>query len=160
MRDLATPRHGRHGRGSGGPSGVPQVNTGKLKSQIIEYSAKNAYVAEHFATPRCAHCGCGRFAIVMNESEGVAARICASCDAEHGIGDSDDYFDDVEEVGLVQCACGGEEFEIMAGVALYEGSSDVRWFYLGCECTRCGLSGVYGDWKNEFDGYRALLDRV
>ena len=131
-----------------------------LKSQIIEYSTKNAYVAEHFAAPICAECGCDIFVVVMNENEGVAARICTSCNSEHGIGDSDDFIDNVEDVYPVECTCGANQFRIMAGVALYAGSEDVRWFYLGCECLACGLSGVYGDWKNEFHGYRELLDRV
>lgn len=132
----------------------------QLKSQIVEYSTKNAYVAEHFTTPKCGACGCETFTIVMNENEGVAARICTSCNAEHGIGDSDDFIDDVEEVYPIECTCGANQFKIMAGVALYDGSEDVRWFYLGCECVSCGLSGVYGDWKNEFNGFRELLGRV
>ena len=48
----------------------------------------------------------------------------------------------------------------MAGVALYQMSEDIRWFYLGCECFACRLSDVYGDWKNEFIGYTNLLSRV
>lgn len=130
-----------------------------LKSNIIQYSINNAYVAEHFASPKCT-CGCDTFTVLMNENEGVAARICTACDSEHGIGDSDDFVDEVDEVYPIECTCGANEFRIMAGVALYENSEDVRWFYLGCECVACGLSGVYGDWKNEFSGYRALLDNV
>lgn len=132
----------------------------QLKSQIVEYSTKNAYVAEHFATPKCGECGCEIFTVLMNENEGVAARVCTTCNAEKGIGDSDDFVDGVEEIYTLECTCGASQFKIMAGVALYEGSEDVRWFYLGCECVACGLSGVYGDWKNEFNGYRELLNRV
>lgn len=136
------------------------MNDSQLKSQILDYSKKNAYVAEHFAAPKCAHCDCDTFTVVMNENEGVAARICTSCKAEHGIGDSDEFIDDVDEVYPIECTCGANEFRIIAGVALYQATEDVRWFYLGCECVECGLSGVYGDWKNEFSGYRALLDNV
>jgi hypothetical protein len=132
----------------------------QLKSQIVDYSVKNAYHAEHFAIAQCAGCGCRIFTLLMNEEEGVAARICTACSEEHGIGDSDDYIDEVDEVSPIECTCGADRFEIMAGVALYADSEDVRWFYLGCECVECGLSGVYGDWKNEFIGYQALLDRV
>lgn len=135
------------------------MNT-KLKSQIIEYSKKNGYPAEHFVAPSCANCECSSFTILMNEAEGVAARICSSCNDEHGIGDSDDYIDDVEEVWQLACTCDAGKFRILAAVALYEGSEDVRWFYLGCECITCGLSGVYGDWKNEYIGYQELLARV
>ncbi len=130
-----------------------------LKSQIMEYSTANGYVAEHFAIPEC---GCGRrtFTVLMNEEEGVAVRICGACEEEHGIGDSDDFIDGVNELHPLQCTCESDQFEIMAAVALYADSEDVRWFYLGCECVECGLSGVYGDWKSEFTGYRELLDRV
>lgn len=136
------------------------MNEVRLKSQIIHYSTDNGYLAEHFATAKCGECGGTVFNILMNENEGVAVRTCVSCDNEHGIGDSDDYFDEVDEVYPVKCTCDGDQFEIMAGVALYQDSEDVRWFYLGCECVRCGLSGVYGDWKNEYIGFRSLLERI
>jgi hypothetical protein len=136
------------------------MNAQLLQSQIVEYSSRNQYIAEHFAVPKCDLCGCQTFKVVMNEEEGVAARICNSCCDEHGIGDSDDFVDEVEEVYPIECTCGSKEFEIMAGVSLYSGSEDVRWFYLGCECANCHLSGVYGDWKNEYIGFREFLERV
>lgn len=46
----------------------------QLKSQIVAYSTKNAYVAEYFASPKCLGCDCDTFTIVMNENEGVASR--------------------------------------------------------------------------------------
>ncbi len=110
------------------------VNTELLKSQIIEYSS-NIHLAEYFATPKCS-CGCNTFTLLINADEGFAARSCIYCDSEQGIGDSDDFIDDVEEVFPIQCKCGNREFEIMAAVALYAESKDVRWFYLGCECTK------------------------
>ena len=48
--------------------------------------------------------------------------------------------------------------EVTAGVLLYDDSEDVRWRYLGCRCPSCGLTACYGDWKNEFEGYRELLE--
>lgn len=66
------------------------------------------------------------------------------------------------EADLEQCACpcGGESLEIRVGVALYAGSEDVRWLYIGCRCPACALTAVYFDWKDEFEGYRGLLARV
>lgn len=32
--------------------------------------------------------------------------------------------------------------------------------YVGCRCPACGLTGVYGDWKNEHEDHVALLARV
>lgn len=135
------------------------MNT-QLKTQIVEYSKKNTYVAEHFAESKCAQCHGDTFTIVMNENEGVAARICISCDSEHSIADSNDLIHDVEAVYPIECSCGENEFRVLAGIALQKNSENVRWFYLGCECVACGLSGVYGDWKNEFKGYRKLLFKV
>lgn len=135
------------------------MNT-ELKSQIIDYSQKNKYVAEQFASAKCRRCQCDTFTIVMNENEGVAARICTSCDSEHSIADSTDSIHDVEEVYPIECTCGENEFKVLAGVALFKGKEDVRWFYLGCECTACGLSGVYGDWKSESGEYRKLLNNI
>jgi hypothetical protein len=135
------------------------VNAELLKSQIIEYSSNNSYLAEHFVVPKCS-CGCSTFTLLINADEGVAARICTSCESDRGIGDSDDFIDEVEEVFPIECNCGSREFEIMAAVALYADTKDVRWFYLGCECAKCHDSGVYADWKNEYIGFQELLDRV
>ena len=131
-----------------------------FRSRIVEYSEGNGYPADHFAIAECKECGCRVFTVVMNEEQGVAARTCTSCGAEHGIADSDNYFDDVDEVEELECTCDCNRFEVMAAVSLYADSEDVRWFYLGCECVECGLSGVYGDWKCEFIGYQTLLDNV
>ena len=136
------------------------MNIELLKSQIIEYSLKNSYLAEHFIIPKCSHCNCDTFTLPINADEGVAARVCTSCDSEQGIGDSDDFFDEVIEVSSIECTCGSLEFEVMAAVALYSDREDVRWFYLGCECTNCHDSGVYADWKNEYIGFQELLARV
>lgn len=95
----------------------------------------------------------------MDDNEGAAVRVCVGCKAEHPIGDSDGCLEEAE-LGEYACPCGGEEFEITVGVSLYADSEDVRWLYLGCRCPKCGLAAVYGDWKNEFNGYQELLARV
>ena len=64
------------------------------------------------------------------------------------------------EVEECECLCGEAGFEVTAGVALYDDSEDVRWFYVGCRCPACGLVGCYGDWSCEFPGYAELLARV
>ena len=129
-----------------------------IAPEIARYSNATGYLAEYFASASCA-CGCTTFGLALDDNEGAAVRTCSSCRAEQPIGDSEDYLDDAE---LEECACpcGGELFEITVGVSLYTDSEDVRWFYLGCRCPSCGLTAVYGDWKNEFNGFRALLDKV
>jgi hypothetical protein len=128
-----------------------------IRAEIVRYS-ENGYVACHFADAKCA-CGGSLFGLALDDNEGVAVRSCRVCTTDHAIGDSDEFVEDAE---LEECACpcGAEEFEITVGVSLYEGSEDARWLYLGCRCSRCGLTAVYGDWKNEFIGYRELLERV
>jgi hypothetical protein len=142
-------RRGKHSYGT------DQADIG---SEISRYSSVNGYPAEYFASACCA-CGSTTFGLALDDNEGAAVRTCSSCHAEHPIGDSEDFLDDAE---LEECACpcGAELFEITVGVSLYTDSEDVRWLYLGCRCPNCGLTAVYGDWKNEFNGFRALLDKV
>ena len=131
-----------------------------LEERITAYSKRNGYEATHFAEAVCSSCGAKEFQLLINANEGVAARICGSCESEHGIGDSDDFIDEVDEVFPVECECGGRTFSVVCGVSLYEGGEDVRWFYLACHCPACNDAAVYADWKNEFIGYTALLARV
>ena len=37
----------------------------------------------------------------------------------------------------------------MSGVSVYEGTHDVRWYYIACRCVECNLVGVFADWKCE-----------
>lgn len=129
-----------------------------IHAELLRYSKENTYVAQHFADAIC-KCGGKVFRLTLDDNEGAAIRVCVACKAEHPIGDSDEYLEDAE---LEECACpcGNEEFEIAVGVSLYEDSEDVKWLYLGCRCPKCGLTAVYGDWKNEFIGYESLLARV
>lgn len=129
-----------------------------LRAIIADFSRENGYVARHFAE---AACGCGGrvFRLLVDEDEGAAVRHCVACGAEHPIGDSAEYLDEAE-LSECACPCKQEAFEITVGVALYRGTEDVRWLYLGCRCPACGLVAVYADWKNEYQGYRELLERV
>jgi Zn ribbon nucleic-acid-binding protein len=129
-----------------------------IREYLTEYSKANDYVASHFADAVC-KCGGHEFRVPLNDEEGVATRICTSCGHEHPIGDSTDYMEDAE---LEECACpcGGEVFEVTVGVSLYQDSEDVRWLYVGLRCLKCKRTACYGHWKNEFIGYRELLQMV
>jgi hypothetical protein len=146
---MALKKRGKYRYGDG------QADT---RAEVLRYSKKNAYPAHHFADSLCT-CGGKRFRLSLDDTEGAAVRACVGCDSQCPIGDSDEYLEDAELEECV-CPCGGEEFEITIGVSLYEGSEDVRWLYVGCRCPACGLTAVYGDWKNEFNGYRDLLARI
>jgi hypothetical protein len=131
-----------------------------IRAEIIRYSKEVSYLAEHFADAVCSQCGGKVFALSLDDTAGVASRVCIVCDSEaHPIGDSADFIDESEQKECA-CPCGEEAFEITVGVSLYSDSEDVRWLYVGCRCPKCGLAAVYGDWKNEFNGYRELLARV
>ena len=130
-----------------------------IRAEILRYSKEVGYPAEHYADAACP-CGGRVFALYLDEDAGVASRLCVACVPDpHPIGDSAEFMGDAEEEECA-CPCGGEEFEITVGVSLYADSEDVRWLYLGCRCSKCGLTAVFGDWKNEFIGYRELLARV
>lgn len=130
-----------------------------IRAEIVRYSKEVGYLAEHFADAIC-QCGGKVFALNLDDTAGVACRQCVTCDAEaHPIGDSAEFMDESEEEECA-CPCGQEVFEITVGVSVYEDSEDVRWLYIGCRCPGCGLTAVYGDWKNEFNGYRELLARA
>jgi hypothetical protein len=129
-----------------------------IRAEVLRYSKTNGYLAHHFADAICT-CGGQLFRLALDDDEGAAIRICVACKAEHPIGDSEEFLEEAE-LGECACPCGEEEFQITVGISLYEDSEDVRWLYLGCRCPKCGLTAVYGDWKNEFNGYRDLLARV
>ena len=130
-----------------------------IRAEIVRYSKENGYLAGQFADAVCS-CGGRVFGLLLDDEAGVASRVCVACDAEaHPIGDSAEFMDEAEEEECA-CPCGEEAFEITVGVSLYADSEDVRWLYVGCRCPACKLTAVYGDWKNEFNGYRELLARV
>jgi hypothetical protein len=133
-------------------------NHADIRAEVLRYSKVNEYEAQHFADAVC-ECGGKVFGVALDGAAGVAIRICTACKCEHPIGDSADFMDGADP-GMCACLCGKEEFEVTVGVSLYDDSEDVKWLYLGCRCPKCSLTAVYGDWKNEFIGYKELLARV
>jgi hypothetical protein len=129
-----------------------------LRAELVRY-AQASYVPTRFADCVCAECGAREFLLLIDENEGAAVRVCGTCGADWAIGDSGEFLDGAE-LEERECVCELPLFEITVGVALYEGSDDVRWLYVGCRCPACGVLGCYGDWKNEFNGVDALLARV
>lgn len=129
-----------------------------IRDELLRYSKLNAYPTQQFADARC-NCGARSFRLRLDDTAGAAVRACLVCKSEHSIADSGDF---LAEAALEECACpcGREEFEITVGLSLYDDSEDVRWLYIGCRCAKCGITAVYGDWKNEFSGYQQLLAKV
>jgi hypothetical protein len=129
-----------------------------LRRELSRYSKANGYTAHHFQDAACV-CGGRIFRLKLDDDEGVAIRICPSCATEHPMGDSSDFLEDASPEECA-CPCGNEQFEITVGVSLHADTEDVRWLYIGCRCAACGLTAVFGDWKNEGSGYRGLLASV
>ena len=130
-----------------------------IHAEIRDHSIVNSYPAEHFANAVCANCRHDVFRVVLDDAAGCAARICASCKSQHYIGDSAEYADEAD-LGECACPCTEELFQVAVGLHLYRESHDVKWLYLGLRCVACGLTAVYGDWKNEYEGYTKLLALV
>lgn len=129
-----------------------------IKDELLRYSRKNSYATDHYADSICI-CGNKTFTLLIDDEEGVAVRTCVDCKIEHPIGDSYEYLEDAD-LEECECLCGSNAFEITVGVSLYQNSEDVRWIYIGCRCFNCGLTGCYGDWKNEYSDYSNLLGKI
>ena len=63
-----------------------------ISEVLIKYS-QEGYIAEHFQDAICS-CGHREFRLFVDDNEGAAVRICASCEKEHPIGDSAEYLED------------------------------------------------------------------
>jgi len=116
-----------------------------LRTFLTGYSEKNKYPIERMEDLRCP-CGAEVLTLLLDDEEGAAVQTCPTCQHQVPVGDSAEFLDDAE-LGECECPCGGTRFELTVGSAFYEGSTDVRWFYVGCRCPSCGLVGCYGDWK-------------
>src|SRR5204863_9467477 len=62
-----------------------------IRAEILRYSEQVGYPAEHYADAACP-CGGRVFSLYLDDTAGVASRVCVACDAEaHPIGDSAEY---------------------------------------------------------------------
>ena len=123
------------------------------------YSVDNVCEATRYAASAQPACGGKTFTLDTDEDAGVALRTCTACGNEHYMGDSASYADEAEPARH-PCVCDGEAFELLSGVALYEDSNDVRWYYIGCRCAQCDLVGVFADWECEAGDADAFLAAV
>jgi hypothetical protein len=134
-----------------------------IRDDLLRYSKKSGYPIDYFADANC-RCGGRLFTIDLDETQGVAGRICVVCGDQHLMADGEEYAEEAE-FERRECVCGKDVFEVTAGVHVYRDpalalTEDVRWFYIGCRCADCGLVGCYADWKCEYVGYQSLLANV
>lgn len=114
-----------------------------LKKEIERYSKLNGYQMSSYADVVCS-CGGREFHLYSDDDEGGAFVICTSCKVEQDIESSREY---IEESLNNICNCDNRSLKIGVGKAYYPESSDPRWVYVGAHCSKCGLKGVYVDWK-------------
>lgn len=120
----------------------------KLLQELRRYSKANTYEVQRVAEPRCRKCRGRAFELESDEEVGVVLRRCVGCGGEHLLGDGYQFAEEAE-LESHECNCLATQFALRVGVALYEGSRDVRWLYVAAECLKCGLGGVYVEYKCE-----------
>jgi len=126
-----------------------------IRTEMVRYSKLNAYEAARFSAAVCT-CGSNSFKLESDDEAGVARRTCAKCGDSKLLGDSAEYIADAKIDNHI-CVCDHDTFGITSGVAMYSGSRDVRWYYIGCRCRACNLIGVFADWKSESGDADAFL---
>lgn len=115
----------------------------RLHDEIKRYANLVGYAPTQIKDQNCS-CGEELFSVVSDEDEGGAYLNCKNCDSEVDVLASKRYIGEpVQNI----CNCGEKHMKVAVGYALYPDSTDVRWVYLGCECTKCNLVGVYADWQ-------------
>ena len=129
-----------------------------LDEFLSAYSA-GGYPVAKAAHARCGLCGREEFAVLVDDEEGCAVRVCASCRDEKPLLDSQEYLADAA-LESAACPCGGEVFNVAVGFALYDGSEDVRWVYLGLRRISDGVLGNYADWKIDYSPSSHLVHAV
>ena len=65
-----------------------------IAAELIRYSKKNGYLAQHFADAVCT-CGGRTFGLLVDDTQGAAVRTCKACGLEHPIGDRCCYLADL-----------------------------------------------------------------
>jgi hypothetical protein len=113
---------------------------GENFTDLVEF-IRSAFQADGYPTAKVAESVCGRcdgrvFRVHIDDGEGCAQRVCVACGHAVHIADSAEYWEEAD-LGVCECPCGGDEFEVAVGFAL-RGDGDVRWV---CAVWSTTLSG-------------------
>src|SRR5688500_5549055 len=104
-----------------------------LEAYLKAFQA-GGYPVVRAAYSRCRRDGSAIFTVRVDDEEGYAERRCVSCGDTVLMLDSEGYADDATPE-VAACPCGGEEFEVAVGYALYS-DGGVRWVSIGLRCVR------------------------
>lgn len=104
-------------------------------------------------------CGCRAttFRLEVDEDTDCARRICLECGASAFLGDSDEFWEQVEPEA-VRCSCEGEAFEVGVGYSL-EADDEVDWITVGCRCLACGAMMTAAEWKIDYKPTEQLFEK-
>jgi len=121
-----------------------------------EASDLDAFLAAYCADTRpvgrvvhavCALCGNGVFAVLVDDAEGVAGRVCLRCGDRRWMLDSADHADAAALVPA-ECPCGGEDFDVAVGFSV-DARGAVSYVHIALRCLADGTMGVYADWPQD-----------
>jgi hypothetical protein len=129
-----------------------------LVARVRAYSEANGTPATEVLQSTCDGCGGTALHLHVDDDEGVAGRLCDRCGTTAFLADSDEYWDEAEPAGAA-CPCGHEEFEVAVGFSRHD-DGEIRWVTVGGRCLRCGIVGVYADWKIDYSPTGHLLEAV
>lgn len=115
----------------------------KLEQEVLRYSRKNGFPISEFQELTCL-CGSLKFHLYSDDEEGGAYVICSQCHTDQDIENSRQY---IEEACNNICNCENDHLKVGVGKAFYKDSNELCWVYVGAHCDKCGLAGVYSDWK-------------
>ncbi|MBM2614090.1 hypothetical protein JIG36_00790 [Actinoplanes sp. LDG1-06] len=126
-------------------------------AELVRAFEAGGYRVDTVAESRCGACDGVGFRVEVDEDENCR-RVCLGCGAAAFIGDSADYWDE-ESADSCACPCGGEEFAVAVGFALFD-DGEVRWVSVGLRCLKDGALGVYAETKIDYSPSRHLLDQA
>src|SRR5688572_9686588 len=100
------------------------TNPADIDKYLAAFTAEG-YPADRVIHAACHNCGGDVFSLRLDDGEGCAERVCATCGSQHLMLDSADYLDDAE-LEAAECPCGGSTFNVAVGFALRE-DAEVKW---------------------------------
>ena len=133
-----------------------KLTSEKLGAFIVDYAA-GGHPVQRLVEAVCS-CQGRTFTVEVDDSEGFAARTCLMCAVRTLMLDSADVEEDAEPEEC-ECPCGHGLFAVTVGFSMRPDNS-VKWVSLGLQCVACERSGVYADWKIDYDPTEQLLRNV
>ena len=126
---------------------------------FLEAYASEGYEVHEFRLAKC-DCGSGAFQLDADDNEGVAKRTCPNCQKVHFLCDSEEFAEDADFQHWKCVECASEFSNVGVGFSLYDDDSEIRWLYVGCRCSSCGVLGCFAGWKIAYAPSRHLFDNV